>query len=122
VRAAKWARPRRFGSVFFATRADGAVLVRTRPPRGLLGGMTELPGSEWCATEAFDDADAPFAADWRARGDIDHVFTHFALRLRVFAARSIETGVTPEGCRWAADLDAEALPSVMKKAAALARG
>ena len=28
-------------------RADGAILLRRRPPRGLLGGMSEVPGSEW---------------------------------------------------------------------------
>jgi A/G-specific adenine glycosylase len=36
----------RRGAAFVALR-DGAVLMRTRPPKGLLGGMTEVPTTEW---------------------------------------------------------------------------
>ena len=49
-------RPLRQGAAFFVRRRDGAVLVRTRPQKGLLGGMVELPGSSW-ETE-FDEAQA----------------------------------------------------------------
>jgi A/G-specific adenine glycosylase len=37
----------RRGAAFVAIRADGHVLVRRRPGKGLLGGMTEVPTSEW---------------------------------------------------------------------------
>ena len=47
VKAAKTERPTRYGDAFVAVRADGAVLLRQRPDDGLLGGMTEVPGSEW---------------------------------------------------------------------------
>ena len=40
-------RPSRRGAVFYISRADGHVLVRTREARGLLGGMTEIPGTAW---------------------------------------------------------------------------
>ena len=46
-KAAKKARPTRYGTAFVARRADGAILLRRRPPRGLLGGMSEVPGSDW---------------------------------------------------------------------------
>ena len=36
-------RPTRRGVAFWAVRADGAVLLRRRPPKGLLGGMMEVP-------------------------------------------------------------------------------
>jgi len=58
VRGAKAERPRRFGAIFYVRRADGCVLVRTRPPKGLLGGMSEFPGSTWSA-----DFDARSARD-----------------------------------------------------------
>src|SRR5262249_56057325 len=48
----------RRGAAFVVVRADGHLLVRTRPAKGLLGGMTEVPSSEW--THEFD-ADAPLA-------------------------------------------------------------
>src|ERR1700761_986284 len=44
---AKKARPVRFGVHFWLTDPDRRVLLRTRPAKGLLGGMTELPGTEW---------------------------------------------------------------------------
>ncbi|MFD1333830.1 A/G-specific adenine glycosylase, partial [Methylopila musalis] len=49
-KSAKAARPQRFGVAFWVERADGAVLVRARPPKGLLGGMTEIPTGAWDET------------------------------------------------------------------------
>src|SRR5262249_33236360 len=43
----------RRGAAFVAVRADGCVLVRSRPPKGLLGGMTEVPTTAW--THDFED-------------------------------------------------------------------
>ena len=39
----------RRGAAFVVLRADGTILLRSRPPRGLLGGMTEVPTTEWSA-------------------------------------------------------------------------
>jgi len=50
----------RRGAAFVARRADGHMLVRTRPASGLLGGMTEVPTSEWM--EDFSEKDAMRAA------------------------------------------------------------
>ena len=126
VKAAKARRPKRAGAAFYLRREDGCVLVRTRPPRGLLGGMTEFPGAGW--TVDFDAAKArplaPCTSRWRrVGGAVEHVFTHFSLRLSVFAAQAPHDAAAPEGCRWVHEdrLDAEALPSVMRKVAAHAR-
>lgn len=125
VKAPKSERPARAGAAFYLTRPDGAVLVRTRPPRGLLGGMTEIPGSAWTAgfDLAGDLSDAPVQADWRRiPGTVEHVFTHFALRLAVFVAETDRMD-PPSGFRYVGDgdLDAEALPTVMRKVVAQAR-
>lgn len=123
VKAPKKARPVRHGSVFYAQRSDGAVLVRTRPPSGLLGGMTELPGGEWSedASRALA-ALKPIEADWRrAPGHIEHVFTHFSLRLTVFVARVDMKADLPADHRWSQQLDAEALPTLMRKVIRRAR-
>jgi A/G-specific adenine glycosylase len=125
VKAARKARPRRSGAVFYLRRQDGAILVRTRPAKGLLGGMTEFPGSEW--SEDFCDktpAGAPLVADWRRLpGAVEHVFTHFALRLAVYTAEARAGQPAPQDCRWTHEdaLASEALPSLMRKVARLAR-
>ncbi|MCR4266766.1 NUDIX domain-containing protein, partial [Nitratireductor sp. ZSWI3] len=94
-------------------------LLRKRPPRGLLGGMTEVPTSHWTARQdgVADVSAAPFAADWRASGSIRHVFTHFALELSIFRAEIAQDPPARQGW-WSlpVDLPGEALPSVMKKA------
>ncbi len=121
-KAAKKPRPLRHGVHFWLTDAAGRVLLRRRPPRGLLGGMTELPGTPW--REAFWPAEdaldhAPMRADWRALGEVRHGFTHFELSLTVYAAR-VAT-IQAEG--WLAEpaaLDGEALPSLMRKCVRLA--
>jgi A/G-specific adenine glycosylase len=115
----------RRGAAFVARRADGFVLVRTRPPKGLLGGMTEVPTSEWLAD--FDDSTAlksapRFAASnrvaWRRRlGVVRHVFTHFPLELTVYGADLPARAPAPQGARWVkiSELAGEALPSLMRK-------
>jgi A/G-specific adenine glycosylase len=45
-KAPKQAKPTRRGMAFVVTREDGAVLLRRRPPKGLLGGMSEPPVSD----------------------------------------------------------------------------
>jgi A/G-specific adenine glycosylase len=114
----------RRGAAFVVTRADGAVLVRTRAPKGLLGGMTEVPTTEWA--HDFDDQSAPRAAPRLARakptwrrlpGIVTHVFTHFPLQLVVYAADVPAGTVAPKGTRWIAlaEVAGEALPNLMRK-------
>ena len=113
-RDAKPRRPQRYGAAYLVTSADGVALVR-RPPKGLLGGMLALPTSAW-RPEPWSDAEAiaaaPVAALWTPAGEIDHVFTHFALALRVFRAE----GDWPEAI-WTPRAGLEAMPSVFLKAA-----
>ena len=112
-RAAKRVRPHRHGAVFWLE-ADGQVLLRRRPPSGLLGGMTELPGTEWRDAPWDTALCAPQPADWRHAGQAQHGFTHFTLELQVFFARvsAIEAAgfVRPIGF-----LSQEALPTVFRR-------
>lgn len=126
-RDAKAERPTRRGAAFVLVRAgDGAVLLRRRPAKGLLGGMSEVPGTDWSA--AFDEAaalrQAPTGAvSWRkAAGRVVHVFTHFRLEATVFTAEAAAPAAAPVGHWWSAPgaLAGEALPSVMRKIIAAA--
>ncbi|TIO54583.1 MAG: A/G-specific adenine glycosylase [Mesorhizobium sp.] len=117
VRLPKDDKPLRRGAAFVAERGDGAILLRKRPDKGLLGGMTEVPTTAWTARidgATTPDA-APFPADWRRAGRIGHVFTHFALELEVFHAHI--KGDVADGHFWslAHEISGEALPTVMKK-------
>ena len=118
VRAAKAEKPRRRGAAFVAVRRDGAILLRKRAEKGLLGGMTEVPGTDWTARldGIADERGAPFPARWRHTGSITHVFTHFSLELEVFLA-DVDLTTAPDGCFWAKaeEILGEALPTVMKK-------
>jgi A/G-specific adenine glycosylase len=112
----------RRGAAFVVLRGD-ALLVRTRPTKGLLGGMTEVPTTAW--TPEFDAgaalADAPLEASWRRLpGRVTHVFTHFPLELSVYLARVPARTRAPRGMRWVAlaELGDEALPNVMRKVVA----
>jgi A/G-specific adenine glycosylase len=121
-KAPKKAGTLRRGAAFVVTRGD-QLLVRTRPEKGLLGGMTEVPGSDWRAAQ--DDkvalAQAPAmngAKRWqRKTGVVTHVFTHFPLELVVYTATVAARARAPQGMRWVpiATLSDEALPNVMRK-------
>ncbi len=123
VKAPKKEKPLRHGVVFWAVRGDGAVLLRRRPERGLLGGMMGFPSTGWRNapwTVAEARAEAPLNAPWRRLPDIvRHSFTHFHLELTVVAAPVVGelqadgTWSPPDG------FSAYALPTVMKKVARL---
>ena len=118
VRPAKKQRPTRYGEAYVSIREDGAVLLRKRPPRGLLGGMAEVPGTAWTQSQAIERM-APIAGDWKtAAPDLKHTFTHFHLVLRIRKARFAMTCAAPAGAWWssAQKLPHEALPSLVKKA------
>jgi A/G-specific adenine glycosylase len=112
----------RRGAAFVVTRGD-ELLVRTRPEKGLLGGMTEVPGSHWLAAQDDETAlkQSPMLkgiARWhRKTGVVTHVFTHFPLELLVYTANVPARTGAPEGMRWVpiSTLRDEALPNVMRK-------
>jgi A/G-specific adenine glycosylase len=115
----------RLGAAFVALRADDSVLLRTRPPLGLLGGMAEPPTSEWAPDYEAAKAilDAPLEARWRRLpGMVRHTFTHFPLELTVFFAKVGVGTEAPQGMRWAPtrSLPEEALPGLMRKVLARA--
>jgi A/G-specific adenine glycosylase len=119
----------RRGAAFVAVRADGRVLLRKRPDRGLLSGMTEVPGSEWThdfdAAAALNEAPPVQGATWRRLpGVVRHVFTHFPLELVVYVAHVPRATAARRPARWVrtTELGGEALPSVMRKVLAHALG
>ena len=125
ARAPKRAKPLRRGVAFWAVRGDGAVLLRRRPAKGLLGGMMEVPSSEWRPGALDrDEAEkaAPVSARWSAlSGIVRHSFTHFDLELTVLTGKTRATKadgvwVQPDA------LGTQALPTVMKKVIAFALG
>lgn len=117
----KKAKPTRRGLCYLARREDGAVLLTVRPDAGLLGGMAELPGTDW--TEDEPAPAPPLPARWRAMGAVRHAFTHFHLVLTVLRA-DVPLDAVPARGRWtpAARLDDAPLPTVMRKALACGLG
>lgn len=108
-------KPIRHGIAYVARRADGAWLLETRPPKGLLGGMLGWPGSDWS-----DDPtpNPPFEGNWvTLNAEALHTFTHFHLRLRVMVAQA------PDGLEgeWHGQVDGSDLPTVMRKVFDLVR-
>jgi A/G-specific adenine glycosylase len=100
-------RPHRFGIAYWTERGGEVWLVR-RPQKGLLGGMAALPGDEWESARA-DSA--------QALGTVRHVFTHFALDLRIVELAE------PAGAGWWQPidrLDQAGLPTLYRRAAAVA--
>lgn len=114
----KAAKPTRKGLAYVLSRpTDNALLLETRPERGLLGGMLGWPTTDW--------SDAPTPAPpadtaWSELGEVRHTFTHFHLRLTVMAATS---EMTPDRGSFItrSEFRPTALPTVMRKVWALAR-
>jgi A/G-specific adenine glycosylase len=125
-KAAKPERPTRYGVAFVVQRSDGTVLLRTRPPKGLLGGMLEVPSTDWVAIMPGGNTVAaarPVSSIFTMVDErVVHVFTHFRLELVVHMATvpkstKLAPAAQPELCRWQplTTLSDAALPSLMIK-------
>ena len=101
-KVAKAPRPTRTGTAYWLEH-DGHVLLVRRPAKGLLGGMLALP------------EEPPAEAQWQDAGTVTHIFTHFALEMRILCA---ETPRRVEG-HWhpIATLAQAGLPTLFAKAA-----
>ncbi|CAN0586788.1 unnamed protein product, partial [Ectocarpus sp. 12 AP-2014] len=117
----KQAKPVRRGYLYIGHTTDGALLLETRPEKGLLGGMLGFPGSDWSDTPA---SAPPVDADWQlVSGEVRHTFTHFHLILTVLHA-DLPPGTDPAQRHF---IDPHSfrpsdLPTVMRKAFDLWRG
>ena len=121
LKARKQSKPRRQGVAYWLQHGDHVLLVR-RPATGLLGGMLALPSGDWSGETGRGGAEpgegAPSAADWTEAGAVEHVFTHFALNLRLLCA---EASRRCDGIWWPIErLEDAGLPSLFAKAAARA--
>ena len=123
VKAPKAERPVRRGDAFViirSQRSDPHILLRRRKDKGLLGGMMEVPCSEWAVDAS--PATSPSDGNWTEGQTVQHTFTHFHLEMRVLAAHQdmVRKAAEAFGGDWAAlaNLSAFALPAVMKKAVA----
>ncbi|GAB5389699.1 MAG: A/G-specific adenine glycosylase [Alphaproteobacteria bacterium] len=122
ARTPKAEKPTRRGIAFWLLDAEGRLLLRRRPEKGLLGGMMEIPSTDW-ATGRFPAVSksrhaAPIDADWRLTDGLTrHTFTHFHLELKLVRASLPDNPPPPEDCRWVdlSDLGNHALPSLMMK-------
>jgi A/G-specific adenine glycosylase len=125
-RSPKPERPLRHGFAFVALSESGSVLLRKRPERGLLGGMMEVPTTDW-QTDWLPPEEAlrtaPVKSRWIAvPGAVTHTFTHFRLGLLVYRAHvrndpPLTLWSRQADCRWVSrtSISSEALPSVMRK-------
>jgi len=118
VKAEKSLKPTRYAYAFFGLNARGEVLLQKRPPKGLLGGMMEIPTTPWSEKQAssleISNSYAPFEANWiELKGQVKHTFTHFHFIVRVCIGRTLEE----KEATWCPleNLSDYALPTLMKK-------
>jgi A/G-specific adenine glycosylase len=123
LKAAKAERPARRGRAFVLLRRQQgglSIVLRRREDKGLLGGMMEVPCTEWLTHHVAPEAPPAWnGLDWKAAPMVRHTFTHFHLELQVFAASEMDGSAAEKfGGGWAllSDLDKFALPTVMRKA------
>ena len=71
----------KYGKVFLISNQAGEILIRKRTEKGLLSGLYEFPWQE-AAEVCCGATDTGI--------EVSHVFTHFKLVLRIFAAKMEE--------------------------------
>ena len=114
-------KPRRVEGVVAWVVRRGRVLAVRRPERGLLGGLWDLPGGDLAEREkpvvgvvrALADRVGLATEALRSVGAVEHMFTHRALRLHVFAGEVRAGRVHREGYdahRWVGTAGFRELP------------
>jgi A/G-specific adenine glycosylase len=119
IKLAKKKRETRRAAAFWIMQGD-KVLLRRRPPRGLLGGMVEVPSEGWEKDFAPSGMHAPIRLPYKElTAHVTHTFTHFEAEISVYAARATTKFKSPENSFWqpVAKIDEAGLPSVMMKVA-----
>ena len=95
VKLPKKLKPTRHGVAFWLQNADKEIWLRKRPPRGLFGGMIEVPSTEW-RDQPWENEEvrelAPFSVKWSAlEGMVTHPFTHFHLNITIWVGTTSAT-------------------------------
>ena len=121
-RAPKKTKPTRKAYAYILSNGAGEVLLRRRPEKGLLGGMTEVPTGDWqeVVTPCHDSAILSLAEWVVLEGMVKHTFTHFHFEITVLVADlTIDSGGIAKKLNgnWYSNtmFDSLALPTVMRK-------
>jgi len=130
-KAPKKAKPSKSATVLWIENGAGAVLMRRREEKGLLGGMMEFPSTDWTEVTLLQNEQAAAvssllcelgleAEHGLARPPVKHTFTHFHLSLTPLILQLVPTdmGVSNQ-YQWVnpSVFDEFALPTLMKKVA-----
>jgi A/G-specific adenine glycosylase len=131
-KAPKKQKPNRSAIVLWICNAQGQLLLRRRPEKGLLGGMMEFPSTEWRtdvvldgamrgeASELLQNFGLSRSADTEVSclKPIKHTFTHFHLHLHPYVVTlEPDEQVMSNEVVWAlpTEFTEYALPTLMKK-------
>ncbi|MEM1364847.1 MAG: A/G-specific adenine glycosylase [Pseudomonadota bacterium] len=126
VKAPKKIKPTRRGAAYIIRNGAGSIWLERRPGRGLLGGMAQVPTTDWNSRQdgVADETGGPMPANYRHRGTARHTFTHFHLELEVYETVIDPADIeAPTQAGWWAQITSlgdEALPTLMVKAIEIA--
>lgn len=119
VKPPKKLKPTRHGIAFWLENSDHAIWMRRRPEKGLLGGMVEIPSTEW-REAVWPDPEAkelaPLSVEWvTCEGEVTHTFTHFHLKIKIWrGTTSANSNADGFWCH-PTGFSELALPTLMKK-------
>ena len=116
-------KPTRYGWAMAAVNDRGQIYLQRRDGKSMLGGMMELPSSNWDDKSAVkkNSPQLPEHIEWKKlRGGVRHGFTHFDLHLDVYVANTNHRPAAGGFWHDIDDLADVALPTLYKKAIKLA--
>jgi len=130
ARKAKKPKPKKYGYFYWIINNEGAVLFEKRQEKGLLGGMTGIPTSEWSEDSAVARQDNPLPVcdgfileKPEENVQIKHVFTHFELSLTLQRGQYSDDPERLDDARFIwldpDQIDPEHLPTLFRKAVRL---
>jgi A/G-specific adenine glycosylase len=98
---------KRFGHMICFQDHQGRILMRQRPPQGLLANLWEPWGTLW--TDEPEDLRLPFSLDLTHKGTLTHIFTHIHLSLNLWHVQMTAEQIPLEGT-WLSAEEISAIP------------
>ena len=111
-------KPKKYTRAYVLMNEKGEILVRTRPSKGMLASMLEVPNDEWVEKKSLlqkDNLVKKIDKSFQKKGNFTYSFSHFNLRTEIFYLKVRKENFPKQKWLSFSRYSKSQLPTVMKK-------
>jgi len=111
-------KPKKYTRAYVLMNEKEEILVRTRPSRGMLASMLEVPNDVWVEKKSLLQKDSfvkKIDKNFVRKGDFSYSFSHFELNTEIFYLKVMKNNFPKQKWLSVSKYSKSQLPTVMKK-------